>query len=493
MLSSSVAHAQVEGVSIDKQLITAQVAAGQTVELELQTTNNIEFQADNRPTVNYYDFRPSADETVQNEIIKDGSVDNGISEWTGGVTALLNLGKDQANFIDFSVEVPDDTANGTYTGVVAVEYKNAEAATDLSYTVVVINVGEVTPSFKVIEGSDTFFDQTTGEVGINLANTGAHHVQPQVLVSIGKIDAEQPTQSLELVSARPEGLYPSTSRIYRSTEPVNATLLELLDDTYKVVYEIKTTSSAGTVSDSQVDDFPGVELTAAETEAPQSTEAEQVAETQVSTQQQSTTEEVVSEVKDEINSNRLYYVIAAAVAGLLALVAATLLWRRRRKRRKAQAPSTPTAPPSSSQPATTAATNAPIIKAPETPLQTIPQPTSDIPAPAQKVQQNVEAMPPVPAAGNMIMPTPPAPQEAGSADVSAPGIARTIDSIKRASDPQPQKTATGAPPMPPPPSDNTKLYINAQGQAELRPVQPQQQPVQQPEQSGGLPPSAPVV
>lgn len=316
-------------VSLDKQLLTAEVMPGQSVDLELTTTNNIEFQTSNRPLVSYRDFAPSIDETIDNVITSDGSYVNGISAWIGGTTGLINLGQDQANIITFSVTVPAAQEPGAYSGVVSIDYNNADAQPESVYAVVAINVGASEPNIAPLEAGSTVFDIATGAATATVTNIGVHHLDANARLEILKDGAI--SQILPLVSARSEGLFPITTRVYRTDELVNQTLLEALDNTYSVELVI----SAGQL-DVFRQPFPGLVLP-----EPEDAEAEAVvveAEPIVTDQAQSdvslnptNTPGLVEDVKDDVGSNRLYYIASAAVAAVLGLVMAAYLWRRRRR------------------------------------------------------------------------------------------------------------------------------------------------------------------
>ena len=81
--------------------------------MSLTLTNKIDFSE--APVIQYQDFKPQTD---------DGSVmigsfadfDFGAGEWLTGPTALVNLNANDINDLDISIDVPDDTQDGSYAG-----------------------------------------------------------------------------------------------------------------------------------------------------------------------------------------------------------------------------------------------------------------------------------------------------------------------------------------------------------------------------------------
>ena len=181
-------------------------------EFQLEFINETAYEADNLPQVTIESFVFIEEDTGEEdgsslwESVEEGDeVDHSAHTWVSGSDSLSDIAEGAVNELDFVVDVPLGTENGSYTAAVVIRDQDSAI---LDYQLIVINVGmsdTEEDSRYDLELSEISYDSEAAEARVVITNKGLWHIAGSVELRLkDKDDAEL------MVSLLPESEFPLT-------------------------------------------------------------------------------------------------------------------------------------------------------------------------------------------------------------------------------------------------------------------------------------------
>ena len=183
-------------------------------EFQIEFTNEVAYEAANPPQITIEGFvfieedGGEEDSNLWEPVEAGADVDHSADAWVSGSDSLSDLAEGAVNELDFVVDVPLGTENGSYTAAVVIRDQDSEL---LDYRLIVINVGlpgKEGGSRYDLELSEKSFDLEDAGVRVVITNESLWHVSGSMELRLKDSDDAELMVSLLPESDFPLALFP---------------------------------------------------------------------------------------------------------------------------------------------------------------------------------------------------------------------------------------------------------------------------------------------